>query len=439
MNKRTDYTPTSALAEKKILLIISGGIAAYKSLELIRLLKKSRAHVTTILTKGGSQFVTPLSISALSETKTYSDLWNLNDEQEMGHIRLSRENDLIVIAPASADLMAKMAHGLANDLASTTLLASNKQILICPAMNPLMWSNAATQENVRILKSRGVLFSDPEHGEMACGETGAGRMREAQVIHDDIAHFFDSNPTSHSHNTATTCQVTQSAAAPLPLQGKTALVTAGPTHEPLDPVRFIGNHSSGKQGYAIAVALKNAGAKVTLISGPTSLPAPYGIEMANVTTAQQMHDAVHAHLPVDIAICCAAVADWRSAKPQTQKMKKSKESDELTLTLVKNPDILRSLGTLDKANRPSLVIGFAAETEDLIENAEHKRTRKNADMIIANNVATNLDDNNGHQTNVFGADTNQVTLISQNKPQAWAADSKENIARKLVTCIIESL
>ena len=299
------------LENKKILLIISGGIAAYKSLELIRLIRKSGGDVKVVLTKGGSQFVTPLSVASLSENKVYTDLWSLTDETEMGHIRLSRENDLIVIAPASADLMAKMAHGLANDLASTTLLASDKPILIAPAMNPMMWSHPATQDNISTLKERGVSMIGPDQGSMACGETGTGRMSEPEVIFDSIKDFFFDQP----------------------LKGRKAIVTAGPTYEPLDPVRFLGNRSSGKQGYAIASALSRAGADVTLISGPTHLASPEGVNTLRIETAQDMLKSAIETLPADICICAAAVSDWTAAEPQGQKIKKTKDKDVPSLSL----------------------------------------------------------------------------------------------------------
>lgn len=396
------------LKDKKILLIISGGIAAYKSLELIRLLKSEGVKLQTILTKGGAQFITPLSVSSLTGEKTYTDLWDLNDESEMGHIRLSRDNDLIVIAPASADLMAKMAHGLADDLASTTLLASNKPVMIAPAMNPMMWENKATQANIKTLKSRDFIFSGPESGDMACGETGLGRLRAPEDILNDIKSFFLSEDAGDK-----------------PLKGKKALVTSGPTYEAIDPVRFIGNHSSGKQGLAIAEALAKLGADVTLISGPTSLPAFKSGTQINVTSAKEMLKASEQNLPCDIAICAAAVADWACDSIHPQKMKKQEGQDKLSLNLVKNPDILKTLGTLPSNQRPSIVIGFAAETENVLENAASKLERKKADAIIAN--AVNAFDS------VFGADHNEVYVIdhSQNSGQKWPKSSKSDIARQL--------
>lgn len=384
---------------KNILLIISGGIAAYKSLELIRLIKKSGGFVRCILTKGGQQFVTPLSVESLSENPVHTNLW-----EPMDHINLSREADLVVVAPATADIMAKMAHGLADDLASTTLLAANKPIMIAPAMNPEMWQHPATQANLATLAARNIQIIDPATGEMACNETGKGRMPEATELFAEIERFF----------------------RPKPLTGKTAIVTAGPTYEPIDPVRFIGNRSSGKQGYAIAEALRDAGASVTLISGPSSLPTPRGITTVPVETAQDMLSATLELLPADIAICTAAVSDWTPATPSTQKIKKADNSEPPTLQLTENPDILRTIST--HQNRPTLVIGFAAETSDLICNAKKKIKSKNCDWIIANDVSGN---------DVFGADDNKVHLITQTTQEDWPKASKHIIAQKLITKIIE--
>lgn len=391
------------LEGKKILLIISGGIAAYKTLDLIRLITKNKGTVQCILTEGGAQFVTPLSVSSLSHNKVYADLWSLNDEAEMGHIRLSRECDLVVVAPASADIMAKMAHGLANDLASTALLASDKPVLVAPAMNPEMWSHAATQDNVETLNARGVHFVGPSAGEMACGETGLGRMSEPEEILGAITDFFFEKP----------------------LKGKKALVTSGPTFEPLDPVRFLGNRSSGKQGHAIATALRDGGAHVTLVSGPVALPEPQGIDVVNVGTAEEMLAACQSALPADIAVCAAAVSDWSPVTCAAQKMKKHGDQDVPTLALKQNPDILKTLSHGDQ--RPDLVVGFAAETENVESHARAKLERKGCDWILANEVGAEK---------TFGADENQIYFISQEKNEHWAQASKAEIARKLVDQII---
>lgn len=397
------------LSDKKILLIISGGIAAYKSLDLIRLIKKNHGTVKCILTKGGAQFVTPLSVSSLSQETTYSELWSLTDETEMGHIRLSRESDLIVIAPASADIMAKMAHGLANDLATTTLLATDTPVLIAPAMNPQMWNNAATKHNVEILKQRGFTFIGPEQGEMACGETGLGRMSEPEDIFNAITDFFFEKP----------------------LKGKTAIVTSGPTYEPLDPVRFIGNRSSGKQGHAIACALHDAGAKVTLICGPVSISAPRGITTIPVETAQEMLNACETALPADIFVCAAAVSDWTPVQAQTNKIKKTSATSVPELQLKQTTDILKHISN-HPTKRPRLVVGFAAETQDLIQNAQKKLLSKGCDVIIANEVGKST---NG-QEKTFGADENQIHLITHNDNERWMRASKRDIAQRLIGKII---
>ncbi len=398
------------LKDKNILLIISGGIAAYKSLELIRLIRKNHANVRCILTSGGAQFVTPLSVSSLSENKVYSDLWSLTDEAEMGHIRLSRENDLIVVAPASADILAKMAHGMANDLASTTLLAANKPILVAPAMNPEMWSNTATQDNIAALKHRGVLFCGPDEGEMACGETGLGRMSEADSIFGALTDFFFEKP----------------------LNGKHAIVTSGPTFEPLDPVRFLGNRSSGKQGHAIASALRDAGADVTLICGPVHLPPPTGVKTIHVETGKQMLAACESALPADICVCAAAVSDWAPETASAQKIKKTNAQHTPELKLTQNPDILQTIAS-HKAKRPKLVIGFAAETQDVEMNAKEKIKRKGCDWIIANQVGA---DENGNEK-AFGTDENQIYFLTLNNVEKWERMRKTEIAERLAHKIIE--
>ncbi|MCI5059919.1 MAG: bifunctional phosphopantothenoylcysteine decarboxylase/phosphopantothenate--cysteine ligase CoaBC [Alphaproteobacteria bacterium] len=388
------------LRGKKILLIISGGIAAYKALDLLRQLKKQGAQVRCILTRGGSQFITPMSVASLSEREVHMDLWSLKDETEMGHIRLSREADLILVAPASANLIAQMAYGLAEDLASTTLLASNRPVMIAPAMNPMMWENAATRENIETLEKRGIQMIGPSSGEMACGETGQGRMSEPENIVKAVIHHFQADK---------------------PLAGKTALVTSGPTHEPIDPVRFIGNRSSGKQGHAIARALADAGSAVTLISGPVNIPDPEGVETIQVQTAQEMLEACQNALPADIAICAAAVADWRVENAARHKIKKGKDLAPPALTLIQNPDILREIAS-HPTKRPALVIGFAAETENLEQNARAKLQKKGCDWIIANNVG---------MEDIFGAQENHVYLITHKNIQEWPKASKENIARDL--------
>lgn len=407
--KRNKVIIRAMLEDKKILLIISGGIAAYKSLDLIRIIRKNGGDVQCILTKGGEQFVTPLSVSSLSENKVYGNLWSLTDESEMGHIRLSRENNLIVVAPASADIMAKMAHGLADDLASTTLLASNKPILLAPAMNPKMWNNAATQDNINTLKQRGIHFVGPEEGEMACGETGLGRMSEPDQIFSAITDFFFEKP----------------------LKGKKAIVTSGPTYEPLDPVRFIGNRSSGKQGQAIACALRDAGAQVTLVSGPTSLTPPEGVTLYPVGSAQEMLNATQNALPADICICAAAVSDWTPEEFQNQKIKKTSKESVPSLKLKQTPDILKTIS--NHINRPTLVIGFAAETQNLHDNAKQKLKNKGCDWIIANEVGK---DEKGKEK-AFGTDENQIYFVSHKGIEEWERARKTQIAQRLVDRIIE--
>ncbi len=395
---------------KNILLIISGGIAAYKALELIRLLRRSGVEVRCILTAGGAQFITPLSVSSLTGQKTYTDLWSLTDETEMGHIRLSREADLIVIAPASADLMAKMSHGLANDLATTTLLASNKPVLIAPAMNPEMWSHAATQANIQVLRERGSLFIGPEVGDMACGEIGVGRMSEPSHILEAIESFFK----------------------PKALAGYSAVVTSGPTFEPLDPVRFLGNRSSGKQGHAIAQALAEAGASVTLVCGPVHLPNPQGVRCLHVETAAEMLKACETSLPTDIFIGAAAVSDWRPAQQSSQKIKKISSSKPKAVQLTENPDILKTIAT-KKRNRPKLVIGFAAETENLEKNARAKLKSKGCDWILANAVGR---DASGREK-TFGSEHNQVLFLSESDSKNWPLMDKKTLAAFLKDCIID--
>lgn len=385
------------MSDKRVLLIIGGGIAAYKSLLLIRLLAKAGIKTRAILTKAGAEFVTPLSVGSLTQDRVYQDLFNLTDEHEMGHIELSRSADLIVVAPATADLIAKAANGHANDLASTTLLATDTPVLMAPAMNVRMWMHAATQRNVTRLQADGVHFVGPEEGDMACGEYGPGRMAEPEAIFAAIKGLVADGP----------------------LKGKRALVTAGPTLESIDPVRFISNRSSGKQGYAIAAALAQLGADVTLVSGPTGLAAPLGVHRVSVETAREMLDASEAALPLDVAVMVAAVADWRPTETADSKIKKDKAGIP-AISLVENPDILATLSKPGK-KRPKLVIGFAAETDNVEDNAHAKITKKGCDWIVANDVSGD----------VMGGENNQVVLITKDGSEAWPHMAKEAVARKL--------
>jgi phosphopantothenoylcysteine decarboxylase/phosphopantothenate--cysteine ligase len=395
------------VGEKRVLLIVGGGIAAYKALELTRLLRKAGVAVRPILTAAGAQFVTPLSLSALAEDRVYQDLFNLTDEAEMGHIQLSRSADLVVVAPATADLMAKAANGLAGDLASTTLLATDKPVLMAPAMNVRMWTHAATQRNLAQLRADGVGIVGPDEGAMACGEYGPGRMAEPEAILAAILNRLSD--------------------APKPLAGRHALVTAGPTAEPLDPVRLLTNRSSGKQGYAIAQALAALGARVTLVSGPTALPAPAGVTRVDVETARQMLTACEAALPADIAVCVAAVADWRPAEEAATKVKKGPAGPPI-LSLVENPDIL---ATLSKGpRRPTWVVGFAAETDSVEANAEAKLARKGCDWIIANDVSVD---------GVMGGDENAVAIFSAGGVERWERAPKAEVARRLAVRMAAAL
>lgn len=408
---------------KRILLIVGGGIAAYKSLDLVRRLKERGASVHVILTRGGAEFVTPLSFSVLSEEKTFTDLFDLKDEAEIGHIRLSREADLVVVAPATADLLAKMAHGLADDLASTVLLATDKTVLVAPAMNVRMWQHAATQRNLVTLRSDGTHFVGPDEGEMACGEYGPGRMTEPAAIVEAIGALLGAKAAAPR---ATPRLVSDSAK---PLSGRHVLITSGPTQEPIDPVRYIANRSSGKQGHALAKAAAALGAEVTLVSGPVNLPDPQGVCVVRVETAHEMLVAVEAALPADIAICAAAVADWRAADEASHKLKKSHQGNETTLKLSLNPDILSTLAKKGQ-KRPRLVIGFAAETENLIENAKAKRARKGADWIIANDVWPG--------TGTMGGDQTQIHLITAQGVEDWPAMSKDEMAARLLARVADA-
>ncbi len=401
----------TTLSGRSVLLIIGGGIAAYKSLELIRLLKQRQAKVTAIMTKAAEQFVTQLSVASLTGEKVYTDLFSLTDEVEMGHIELSRSADLLVVAPASADLMAKMAQGLANDLASTTLLATDKKILIAPAMNVRMWQHAATMRNLSTLKADGVRVVGPNDGEMACGEYGPGRMAEpVEILAAIEAHFAGS-------------ALPLAGVAPRPLAGRKVLITAGPTREPIDPVRYIANRSSGKQGYALAEAAVALGAETILVSGPVNLPIPPGAQMMPVETAAEMLKVVEAELPADIAIFAAAVADWRVASTSDQKIKKG-SAGLPDLKLAENPDILKTVAGAAKARRPKLVVGFAAETENVIANAKAKLAKKGCDLIVANDVSADK--------GVMGGDRNTVHLVSASGVESWPELDKSEVARRLM-------
>jgi phosphopantothenoylcysteine decarboxylase/phosphopantothenate--cysteine ligase len=406
---------------KRILLIVGGGIAAYKSLELVRRLKERRASVRAILTKGGAEFVTPLSLSVLTEEKAFTDLFDLKDEAEIGHIRLSREADLVVVAPATADLVAKMAHGLADDLATAVLLATDKQVLAAPAMNVRMWEHPATRRNMATLRADGMAFVGPEEGDMACSEYGLGRMAEPEAILAAIERLLGDK---------TSAGATPLRARGTPLHGRKVLITSGPTQEPIDPVRYIANRSSGKQGHALACAAAALGAEVTLISGPVTLPDPEGVKVVKVDTAHEMLAATLTALPADIAICAAAVADWRAADEAPQKLKKQPDGSGPSLKLAANPDILATISQ-PGAKRPQLVIGFAAETENLIENAKGKRARKGADWIVANDVWPG--------TGAMGGDRTQVHLITAAGVEDWPSMSKDEMAARLLARAAEAL
>ncbi|MAM12412.1 MAG: bifunctional phosphopantothenoylcysteine decarboxylase/phosphopantothenate--cysteine ligase CoaBC [Rhizobiaceae bacterium] len=394
-----------SLKDKRILLIISGGIAAYKSLDLIRRLKERGARVTPVMTAAAQQFITPLAVGALSGGHVFTDLFSRTEEQDVGHIRLARENDLIVIAPATADLMAKMATGLANDLASAVLLARDCPVLLAPAMNPKMWSAAPTKRNLATLLADGAKTIGPMAGEMAeSGEAGTGRMAEPMEIVVAIETLFDD--------------------APKPLQGKRAVVTSGPTYEPIDPVRYIANRSSGRQGHAIAAALAELGADVTLVSGPVTIADPGGVTTVHVESARDMLTAVEAALPADIAVMVAAVADWRAAENATQKMKKRPGEAPPPLALAENPDILKTIGHHQR--RPALVVGFAAETSDVEAYARDKLSRKGADLIVANDVS---------KEGVMGGARNEVTLVTKDGAETWPDLDKTEVAARLAAWI----
>ena len=396
------------LAGKRILLIVGGGIAAFKSLDLIRRLRERGATVTPVLTSAAEEFVTPLSTSALAGQKVYRDLFDLTDEAEMGHIELSRAADLVVVAPATADLMAKMAGGLANDLASTLLMATDKRVLIAPAMNVRMWEHPATQRNLATLQGDGILTVGPDVGDMACGEHGPGRMSEPLAIVDAVEAALKDGP----------------------LKGKHVLVTSGPTHEPIDPVRYIANRSSGAQGTAIARSLAALGAEVTFVTGPADVPPPSGVNVVKVQTAREMKEAVDASLPVDAAVFAAAVADWRVENASGSKMKKDGSGNAPALEFSENPDILAGVSQMKKG-RPKLVVGFAAETDDVQANATAKRKRKGCDWIVANDVSP--------ETGIMGGSENAVTVISDDGVDVWPRLSKDQVAAKIAAKIAEAL
>ncbi len=384
---------------KRVLLIVTGGIAAYKALELIRVLKKAGYGVGCVLTRAGAEFVTPLSLQALSGERVYSDLFSLTDESEMGHIELSRSADLVVVAPAGANILAEMAAGLAGDLASTLLLATDKRVLVAPAMNVRMWLHEATQANLATLQRRGIIVVPPEEGPMACGEFGPGRLAEPEVIFAAIEAALGAGAS---------------------LAGRRAVVTSGPTHEPIDPVRYIANRSSGRQGHAIAAALAARGAAVTLIAGPVGIADPPGLNVVRVETAAAMLAAVQAALPADIAVCAAAVADWR-AEAAGQKLKKTDGQSAMSLALTQTPDILATIAGLG-AGRPRLVVGFAAETERLEAHAVAKRARKGCDWIVANDVGG---------TGIMGGEENEVLLVTADGVEAWPRLGKAEVAARL--------
>jgi len=399
--------------ENRVLLIVSGGIAAYKVLELIRRLKERGIAVRCILTKGGAEFVTPLSLAAISEDKVYQDLFSLTDEAEMGHIELSRQAGLLLVAPASADILAKMAGGHADDLATTALLATDKPVMVAPAMNVRMWEHPATRANMETLKARGVLVVGPTEGDMACGEYGFGRMSEPADIRDAVLAFFEAG-----------------GAAERPLAGKRALVTSGPTHEAIDPVRYIANRSSGRQGHAVAAALARLGAETVLVSGPTAEPKPADVTLVPVESARDMLAACEKALPADVAVCAAAVADWRVAEEAAQKMKKENGAGPSVLKLTENPDILKTLANAGN-RRPRLVIGFAAETENVVAHAQAKRARKGCDWIVANDVSA--------ATGTFGGAENAVHLIDDAGVEDWPKMSKDAVAAQLARRIADKL
>ncbi|MBL6847478.1 MAG: bifunctional phosphopantothenoylcysteine decarboxylase/phosphopantothenate--cysteine ligase CoaBC [Alphaproteobacteria bacterium] len=418
MNVRTDQYLTSknfSNLEGSVLLIISGGIACYKSLEIIRLLKKTNIQLDVIITKSAQQFITPLLITSLNEKKCYTDLFSIEDETQMNHIALARKPDIILVAPATANIIAKIANGIADDLASTTLLASYSKIIIAPSMNPVMWNNLATKENCQKLLNRGISFIEPDSGDMACGESGNGRLPEPQTIFNELL-----SKLSLKKNTT--------------LKDISVIVTAGPTIEEIDPVRFVSNRSSGKQGFAIASELSNRGANVTLITGPVDIPLPLNLKTIQITTAQEMFEKTMSQLPSDVVVCTAAVADWKLI-PETQKNEKFnpntkiKKTDEpLTFKTIKNPDIISEIA--NSKSKPKLIIGFSAETENVVENARDKLKTKNIDLIIANDVSNNR---------VFGKESNKVYVIDKKECEEWPEQNKKSVAFKIADRIYDIL
>lgn len=393
---------------KRVLLIIGGGIAAFKSLDLIRRLRDQGAEVVPVLTRSAEEFVTPLSVSALAAQKVYRDLFDLTDEAEMGHIELSRAADLVVVAPATADLMAKMASGLANDLASTLLMATDKRVLIAPSMNVRMWEHPATQRNLAVLQGDGILVAGPDEGAMACGEFGPGRMAEVPEIIEAIDAALSDGP----------------------LKGRHVIVTSGPTHEPIDPVRYIANRSSGAQGTAMAEALRDLGARVTFVTGPADVPPPPGVDVVRIETAREMLSAVQAAHPADAAVFAAAVADWRVQNASGSKMKKDGSGNTPALEFAENPDILATVSRMVEG-RPGLVVGFAAETDDVVENATAKRLRKQCDWIVANDVSS--------ETGIMGGDENAIVLIDAEGADVWPRMAKRDVARLLAQRIADAV
>ena len=393
---------------KKILLIVSGGIAAYRSLDLIREIKRRGDDVTCVLTKSATKFVQPLSFASLSQNKVYTDLFDIENESKIGHIKLSRDADLIVLAPATANILAKMVHGISDSLATSILLANNKPLLIAPSMNVKMWNNPATIENIKSLKKNGHIFVGPDDGEMACGEVGSGKMSKVEEIYKEISYLINSAP----------------------LKGKKALVTSGPTIEPIDPVRFISNRSSGKQGHAIASLLSKLGAETHLITGPVNIPYPDNVKVTEINTANEMLKACMSSLPVNISIFAAAVSDWKVVNQSSKKIKKSKnKNSDMNILLEQNPDILRTISENNK-NRPELVVGFTLETENLIKSARSKMIEKSCDWIIANNHIQNNE-------SVFDNNMNEVSFLTNNHQENWGLISKKNVAEKLCSKIID--
>ena len=392
---------------KKILLIVSGGIAAYRSLDLIREIKRRGDDVTCVLTKSATKFVQPLSFASLSQNKVYTDLFDIENESKIGHIKLSRDADLIVLAPATANILAKMVHGVSDSLATSILLANNKPLLIAPSMNVKMWNNPATIKNIKTLKKDGHIFVGPDDGEMACGEVGSGKMSKVEDIYREISYLINEPP----------------------LKGKKAFVTSGPTIEPIDPVRFISNRSSGKQGHAIASLLSKLGAETHLITGPVNIPYPDNIKVTEINTADEMLEACLSSLPADISIFAAAVSDWKVTNQSAKKIKKSEnKNNDMNIILKQNPDVLKTISETNK-NRPELVVGFTLETENLIESAKYKMTKKSCDWMIANNHIQN-------NKSVFDNDMNEVSFITSDLQENWGLISKKSVAEKLCNKII---